>query len=129
MFWASLVFVVNERDGILTLRRSSQRGAHRGKWGLPGGKADRGEMPEETAARELYEETGIRVEEEELEFLTKDSSGNRDYYFFLARVGDPEVIIDLEHDAVAWVLPEAIRDWIGVPTSSAVYDSLDKALD
>lgn len=129
MFWASLVFVVNERGGILTLRRSSQRGAHRGKWGLPGGKADKGEMPEETAVRELYEETGIQIGEEELEYLTKDSSGNRDYYFFLTKVEDPEVNIDLEHDAVAWVLPEAIRDWIGVPTPSAVYDSLDKALE
>jgi len=32
-------------------------------WQLPGGKPDTGEAPPQTAVRELYEETGVRLED------------------------------------------------------------------
>ena len=43
---------------LLTRRASSLRG-HAGQWALPGGRADPGEEPGETARRELFEELGL----------------------------------------------------------------------
>lgn len=39
-------------------------------WGLPKGRVDSGESPIQAAARELYEESGYKVRENELSLLT-----------------------------------------------------------
>ncbi len=41
-----------------------------GTWTVPGGKLDFGESFEEGAKREVFEETGIRVEKENLKFIS-----------------------------------------------------------
>jgi len=43
---------------LLTRRATTLRG-HAGQWALPGGRADDGEGPGETARRELFEELGL----------------------------------------------------------------------
>jgi len=50
------VLVLNDRGEILLQRRSDT-----GRWGLPGGLMEPGETFEETARRELLEETGLRA--------------------------------------------------------------------
>ena len=53
--------LITEVDGkIVMIRRDTEPG--RGKWAIPGGFVDRGEMVEEGAVRELREETGLKVE-------------------------------------------------------------------
>ena len=48
------------RDGqVLMIRRGTDLGY--GLWSLPGGFVDRGEVVEEAAAREAWEETGLEV--------------------------------------------------------------------
>ena len=51
--------VVNDRGEILLIQRGY--GGEKGKWSLPGGQRDKGESLRETARRETYEETGIRM--------------------------------------------------------------------
>ncbi len=49
------------RDGkVLLVRRGTEPGL--GLWSLPGGYVDRGEVVEEAAVREVWEETGLRTE-------------------------------------------------------------------
>lgn len=56
---AAFGLVVNDRGEILMIQRGY--GEEKGKWSLPGGNRDKGEGLSETARRETYEETGIRM--------------------------------------------------------------------
>ncbi len=52
--------LVTDGDGqLLMVRRARDPG--KGKWGLPGGFVDRGETIEQALAREVFEETGLRL--------------------------------------------------------------------
>lgn len=50
------VLVVDEQGWLLMHRRSDN-----GAWGIPGGAVEPGERVEETACREVEEETGVQV--------------------------------------------------------------------
>lgn len=50
------------RDGRILLCRLSQVERHVGKWTLPGGGIEFGEHPHDALVREVFEETGLKVE-------------------------------------------------------------------
>ncbi|MBU6080291.1 NUDIX hydrolase [Allobacillus halotolerans] len=52
----SVVIILNDQDEVLLQKR------HNGTWGLPGGLMDLGESFEEVAKREVFEETGLKVD-------------------------------------------------------------------
>ncbi|WP_251321694.1 NUDIX domain-containing protein [Fictibacillus nanhaiensis] len=54
MVAGATVVVINDKRKVLLQQRSDIN-----KWGFPGGVMEFGETLEETAARELYEETGL----------------------------------------------------------------------
>lgn len=66
------IIVLNDKNEILLNLRSDTK-----TWGIPGGALELGECLEETAARELFEETGLKAES--YKFLTVLSG--QDYYF------------------------------------------------
>ncbi|MEY4452233.1 MAG: hypothetical protein RLZZ380_1354 [Actinomycetota bacterium] len=49
------------------------------RWLTPGGGIDTGESPRKAAARELYEETGLLIDENELGFQVGEFSGRWDW--------------------------------------------------
>ncbi|GGP13281.1 NUDIX hydrolase [Oceanobacillus neutriphilus] len=68
----STIVAQNERAEILFQHRSDTK-----EWGLPGGAMEIGESLEQTAKRELYEETGLKAEV--LKFV--DILSGKDFYF------------------------------------------------
>ncbi len=66
----------NEDERILLIRRGNHPCL--GKWALPGGFSEEGERIEETAARELSEETGINIPAKELTLVGIYSKPGRD---------------------------------------------------
>ena len=54
----SSVVVLDQGGRVLLIER-----ADTGDWGLPGGLTDPGESLEDTARREVFEETGVKIEE------------------------------------------------------------------
>jgi 8-oxo-dGTP diphosphatase len=59
--------IVNRGDEVLLVKRGIEPG--KGKWSLPAGFLEYNETAGEAAVRELEEETGLSVEEGDLEFL------------------------------------------------------------
>jgi ADP-ribose pyrophosphatase YjhB (NUDIX family) len=51
---------VERGERYLVLKRGQE--PYRGRWELPGGFVEAGERPVESVAREIFEETGLRVE-------------------------------------------------------------------
>jgi ADP-ribose pyrophosphatase YjhB (NUDIX family) len=62
-FTVGAVMLLHTADGkLLLLRQPPGNG-----WSLPAGLMDRGEKPEQTARRELAEESGVRLDPEQIE--------------------------------------------------------------
>ena len=66
------IIIRNENGQILLQERTD-----RDKWGLPGGCQDLGEDLRNTAVREAYEETGIRLDPEEIKLIDTLSGESR----------------------------------------------------
>lgn len=55
------VAVIIERDGKVLMGLRAEGAREAGKWGIPAGFVDRGEVVEDAAVREIAEEVGLRV--------------------------------------------------------------------
>ena len=93
-----------EEERILLIRRGNH--PYIGKWALPGGFSEEGERIEETAARELLEETGIKMSSSDLTLVgiySKPGRDPRDWTVSAAylAVVDPERVVPRAADDAA----------------------------
>jgi 8-oxo-dGTP pyrophosphatase MutT (NUDIX family) len=128
-FWESLGF--DERSVRLELQTASKRSVRKacgaivyrkrfgryrfllirqvsdGNWGFPKGHVDEGETEEETAAREVLEETGARIRPipgfyERLTYLTPKGRKKIGVYFLSEYTGEPLAKQEGEIDEIGW---------------------------
>lgn len=80
---AAAVALVVGRDGhgpaVFVTRRSASLRAHSRQWALPGGRRDPGETAIEGALRELDEEVGLRLDDEDVLGLLDDYATRSGY--------------------------------------------------
>ena len=98
------VWVYDGAGNVLLTRRAAEK-TFAGTWENSGGAAQAGETSRQAIVRELFEETGIRAEETEFEFL--QSTGDRTFFYdhyCLKRSTPLEQIVLLpgETDGVQW---------------------------
>ena len=108
--------VRDEQGRILLLRRSDN-----GQWSLPAGMIEPGEQPADAVVREVFEETGVRVEIERLAGVGSHDSvypnGDHCQYlvaWFRCRPVGGEARPDGEESLdVGWFAPDALPDSLG----------------
>jgi 8-oxo-dGTP pyrophosphatase MutT (NUDIX family) len=74
---------------------------------------EEGETPEQTARREIREETGIEVGSPDAigkEFLVREKNVVWDVHPFLFNVDTEKVVLDRENDAFRWAVPGEIPE-------------------
>lgn len=116
---ASGVLLISPDGRVLLCRRKDGTG-----WAFPGGHIEEGETPEQTARRELAEETG-KTFDGEMRPWTRRIKDGVDFTTFIAEVEafDPE--LNHEHDSFVWVDRKAALDMPlhpGVATSLLRFD-------
>ena len=98
------VWVYDGRGRLLLTRRAKGK-SFCGTWENSGGAAKAGETSRAAIARELFEETGIRAEEDEFELLLSEREHNifYDHYCLRRRVRIRDIVLQPgETDGVMW---------------------------
>ena len=106
---------VYDGAGKLLLTRRAPEKSFGGTWENSGGAAQAGETSLQAIVRELFEETGIRKEEADFEFLrtTWDTHLFFDHYCVRAAVPLEEIVLQPgETDGAKWVWLDDVHDII-----------------
>ncbi|MFC9339625.1 NUDIX hydrolase [Streptomyces sp. NPDC057020] len=114
--------VVREDGRILAIRR-----ADNGTWEPPGGVLELDERPEQGAAREVLEETGMRVEVERLSGVYKNMTRGVVALVFRCRPVGGEESTSPESTAVEWLTREEVEERMGEVYAVRILDALDVA--
>lgn len=97
-----------EVEGKLLLLQRAQEKFEPGKWGVPAGKLESGETPEEGAKRELFEETGISIKhQEQIRYLNtlyiRKPEVDYTYHMFKIQLAElPAIHLSDEHLGYTW---------------------------
>lgn len=97
---------VYDGNGHILLTRRAKGKSFAGTWENSGGAVKAGETSRQAIARELYEETGIRAEEDEFELVDSDRDRHNFYDFYCLKRQVPLkdiVLLPGETDGVQWV--------------------------
>ena len=113
--------VVREDGRLLAIRR-----ADNGTWELPGGVLELTEAPEEGVAREVWEETGIRVEVDELTGVYKNTTRGIVALVFRCKPSGGSERTSGESTAVAWLTPEEVAERMSEVYAVRLLDALDE---
>jgi ADP-ribose pyrophosphatase YjhB (NUDIX family) len=105
-FPVGAVAVIRDDEGRVLLVRQTY---HRGEcWGAPGGWLAGREHPRQTAAREAFEETGLRVRPGRVLAVDSGPYGEISFAFECAVVGDDGFRPSEEIDRIAYFPPHAL---------------------
>lgn len=118
------VAVINENNRILILRRGKTAPWMPGRYCLPGGHAEPGEDTQYCAVRELSEETGISFPVDELDSITIQYANGYSKLVWIARINDPKIFLNYEHDHYAWINYDEIYSYSLVPRLKQILQSL-----
>jgi len=120
-----------DREGRLLLQQRAPGRAMAGLWEFPGGKVEKGELPESALVRELREELGIEIAPADLAPACFASAGNGArhmillLYFCRRWSGEPR---PLDASALRWERPAGMRALAMPPADAPLIDLIEALL-
>lgn len=126
------VALFNYEAKLLALRRSETDDRRPLQWDIPGGWVESGEDFAEAVAREIEEETGIKLSPKDLSLvftehairMHKDEPINVVWLFFIGKTKKSDVKLSFEHAEHTWMgLEEAIEEF-KYPVQKALFKHL-----
>ena len=112
------------RNGRLLIARRPDGRHMGGRWEFPGGKLEKGELPEDALKRELREELGVEAEIGPIRAAIPYSYPEKDVLllFYSARLkGEPRPI---DEAALEWVSIEELADYDLAPVDALMAERL-----
>ena len=125
------VVIIKDGEGRILLQKRTHP---KGRWGLPGGLMELGESCEETAVREVREETSLETDVNSLKlfgvYSGKDYFCTEWYVVVIAYVcdsysGEPK-ISDGESEELRWFYPDKIPEAIANSHRRIIWDYIGK---
>jgi 8-oxo-dGTP diphosphatase len=120
----STLIVINESNEILVLRRAPGNRGFAGYWNFPGGKVEPNETIETAAVRELKEEAGLIVNENDLTYFEVSSLPRLIVHHFMTNRFQGEVEINEESTEFKWVSLEEIKGLRFIPLTPRMLDDI-----
>ncbi|MGO3191546.1 MULTISPECIES: NUDIX domain-containing protein [Micrococcales] len=118
---AASAVITDDAGRVLLVLRGTE--PEKGRWSVPGGSVEPGETLAEAAAREAFEETGLRVKvRDELWCVTIPAGDGRvfEVHDFAATVTGGELAPGDDADDARWVTPAEL-DQLPLTTNLADY--------
>ena len=102
---ATICYIDNGKELLMLHRNKKPNDVHEGKWIGVGGKLERGETPQECAAREILEETGLKAKPVLKGVITfPEFTPDLDWYTYVFKVTQFEgELIDCNEGTLEWV--------------------------
>ena len=118
---ATMVYCIKDGDVLLMLRNKEP---NLGLWGGPGGKLEPGESPYDCAKRELYEETGLEVNDLHFRGLITEISPRPDWqwlmFLYVATEFSGTIVEDKREGRLSWCsLSEVMQ--LPIPEADSVF--------
>ena len=114
---SSGAFIFHHSKGKLSFLLLQRKNS---SWDLPKGHVERGETLEETAMREIFEETGLKPKivsgfsvSTSYKFKREGKPIDKRVIFFLAESSTSKVKVSEEHSGYKWVSPDKAKPLIG----------------
>lgn len=107
------IAIIQDKAGRFLITQRAEDTSHAGLWEFPGGKLEQNESPESALKREILEEVGLIISEEE--FLTQIDHHYEDKHieFFVYRITqfEGEARCCEQQRALRWVKPTELSSY------------------
>ena len=112
MILATLCYVKYNGKTLMVHRNKKANDIHEGKWNGLGGKFETGETPEECVLREIFEESGLSIQNPKLcGLLMFPKFRGNDWYVFVFTANEfSGKLIDSPEGNLEWIPDEEILD-------------------
>lgn len=103
--------LIRKGNKYLVLKRSSSKKIYPGYWDSSGGKLEHGEEPEKGLAREVFEETGLKIKVGKPLFVYLETNQYPAYVvLFDCEVISGEIKLSPEHSAYKWATKKELKE-------------------